>query len=327
MGSSYRHMLLFNLLALFLALLLALPVIPAQAEIRVCNQGCNQSSIQSAIDAMNVSDITNVSDTTNVLDAFDTLGSTDTADTITVESGTYSDDLKIDKPVTLHGIDTGGGRPIFSRNSIVITADGFVLRGFEIADERSLDIEGSGYIFLNNFPASEGILVESRNFWNSSQPINYQFESKVFRSRMGNYWADYTGKDENHDGIGDVPKVIDSHNVDYYPLMQPVQSYSIEGEKEDRMDTIRAKLNQPFTISLESNPTTGYKWYADYDYDLLRLDSQNYERSPSSAIGGGGIDVLTFTPLRSGQTKISLVYRRPWENIAGNVRTFLVEVP
>ncbi len=275
---------------------------------------------------MNVSDIRNISDAKSVLDAFYTLGITDTADTITVESGTYNADLKIDKPVILHGIDTGSGRPIFSRNSIVITANGFILRGFEIADEHSLDIEGAGYIFLNNFPASGGILAESRCLWNSSQPINYQFESKVLRSRFGNYWADYTGKDENHDGIGDEPKVIDSHNIDYYPLMQPVDSYLIEGEKEDRMDTIKATINQPFTITLNSNPTTGYKWYADYDYDFLRLDNQSYEKSPSNAIGSGGKDVLTFTPLKRGQTKISLVHRRPWENIAGDVRTFQVQI-
>lgn len=37
----------------------------------------------------------------------------------------------------------------------------------------------------------------------------------------GNYWSDYTGVDENYDGIGDTPYMIDSTNMDRYPLMQP----------------------------------------------------------------------------------------------------------
>ena len=38
----------------------------------------------------------------------------------------------------------------------------------------------------------------------------------------GNYWDDYTGSDENHDGIGDTPYTIpDAENQDIYPLMTP----------------------------------------------------------------------------------------------------------
>jgi parallel beta-helix repeat protein len=47
----------------------------------------------------------------------------------------------------------------------------------------------------------------------------------------GNYWSDYTGKDQywgpyppHHvgpDGIGDTPYTIDASNLDHYPLMQP----------------------------------------------------------------------------------------------------------
>ncbi|MGE5638417.1 MAG: NosD domain-containing protein [Chloroflexota bacterium] len=42
-----------------------------------------------------------------------------------------------------------------------------------------------------------------------------------YKDTQGNYWGNYSGLDENKDGIGDTPSIIDSSNVDPYPLMIP----------------------------------------------------------------------------------------------------------
>ncbi len=298
---------LFPGFVLAFMVLLITTLIAAAGEIRVCPDGCDYTSIQAAID------------------------SASPGDKITVESGTYAENLIMGKTETLQGLDTGSGRPVLA-GMITAAAEEAAFHGFVFAGPNGTDnscilnVVGSIGIYLNNIPGTGAVCSGSSGFWNSSSPINYQFESKVLRSRMGNYWADYTGEDENLDGIGDEPKVIDEKNVDYYPLILPVESYRIKGENEERMELIRAKINEPFTIALSSNPTTGYKWYADYDYYLLSLEDERFEKEPSSALGAGGRSVFIFKPLKPGKTTVSFVNRRPWENIVADTRTFHIEI-
>lgn len=297
--------------AAFATLALSSLLLTAQAEVRVCSTGCSYSSIQTAVNAAA------------------------SQDKIVVESGTYREDLIISRPVILQGLDTGSGRPLLAPENgrIILAAQGATVQGFELAGPHdyesgncTLEVVLPGAIYLNDIAGSESICPGWPASWNSSQAVNYQFSSRVLRSRLGNYWADYQGPDGNADGIGDEPKVIDEKNIDYYPLMQPVENYRIEGEKEDRMELIRAKVSEPFTVPLPANPSTGYQWNADYDYYLLSLESSQFEKDSSERVGAGGESVFVFKPLRPGKTTISLVYKRPWENIVADVRTIHVEI-
>jgi len=45
--------------------------------------------------------------------------------------------------------------------------------------------------------------------------------------KEGNYWSDHKGTDDNGDGIGDTPYVIDENNQDNYPLMSPADVATI----------------------------------------------------------------------------------------------------
>lgn len=62
--------------------------------------------------------------------------------------------------------------------------------------------------FLNN-KLQENITGDGSDSWSYGAPQN------------GNYWSDYKGVDNNGDGIGDTPYVINNANQDNYPLMYP----------------------------------------------------------------------------------------------------------
>jgi len=65
-------------------------------------------------------------------------------------------------------------------------------------------------------------IVYYNNFINNTQDINCESTNIWNKEKEGNYWNNYTGIDNNGDGIGDTPYVINENNQDNYPLMEPV---------------------------------------------------------------------------------------------------------
>jgi inhibitor of cysteine peptidase len=94
----------------------------------------------------------------------------------------------------------------------------------------------------------------------------------------------------------------------------------------DAQKVISAQVNKPFTIVLESNPTTGYSWQAEFDPEYLKLSQSRYERPSSSLLGAGGRQVFVFVPRRSGKTVIEMRYKRKWEPAPVKVKRFAVVV-
>jgi inhibitor of cysteine peptidase len=86
--------------------------------------------------------------------------------------------------------------------------------------------------------------------------------------------------------------------------------------------TVDATVGQPFSVSLDSNPTTGYRWELaqPLDESILQLVQNAYQRSGPAMPGAGGSEIWTFEPLCQGATMIALRYRRPWEPPSANDR-------
>jgi predicted secreted protein len=68
---------------------------------------------------------------------------------------------------------------------------------------------------------------------------------------------------------------------------------------------INVNLGKEFTISLESNPSTGFEWWTKFDPNYLTL-------SNSTLIGGKKL--FNFNTRSPGNTEVIMLLLRPYEN-------------
>jgi inhibitor of cysteine peptidase len=90
---------------------------------------------------------------------------------------------------------------------------------------------------------------------------------------------------------------------------------------------IKVRVGESFAISLESNPTTGFTWNAEYDSSVIEESKSRCFISTSKAVGAGGKELFEFQPKRVGSTFIIMKYNRSWEPKAPRkTLTFKVEI-
>ena len=84
----------------------------------------------------------------------------------------------------------------------------------------------------------------------------------------------------------------------------------------DSGQTIDIGVNQEFIIAIGANPTTGYDWEVSLDETMLELVEMTYklaEEAEHEIVGAGGVDYFRFKALKAGETQITMVYKRSWE--------------
>ena len=106
------------------------------------------------------------------------------------------------------GIFAGGSKNTFFENNIINNNEGVYLYG------------QNNLFFHNNFVDNAKHVTYYwsgiANYWNNTYPIG------------GNYWSGYEDKCPNateldNSGLWDTPYVINTNNIDYYPLMAPTK--------------------------------------------------------------------------------------------------------
>jgi inhibitor of cysteine peptidase len=80
-------------------------------------------------------------------------------------------------------------------------------------------------------------------------------------------------------------------------------------------ENIDVQVNEMFTITLVSNPSTGYYWEPLYDSEYLSLVSSDFIPSESGLIGAYGTHKFVFKALKTGETDLSIckISPGPWD--------------
>jgi len=85
------------------------------------------------------------------------------------------------------------------------------------------------------------------------------------------------------------------------------------GEAADDQQ-VELSVGQRFLVSLESNPSTGYRWeIAELDTSVVAQAGEPSFAASSDLVGASGFETWRFQAVAAGETELRLVYRRPWE--------------
>jgi nitrous oxidase accessory protein NosD len=109
------------------------------------------------------------------------------------------------------GILLSGNNNTFTQNYFADNKNG-VYFGSNEPGNIPVGVLISDNCFVNNFRQFSGCVCEN---FNSTEEVHTWDNGE-----RGNFWSDYTGTDNNKDGIGDTPYIIDLLNQDRFPLMQ-----------------------------------------------------------------------------------------------------------
>lgn len=72
-------------------------------------------------------------------------------------------------------------------------------------------------------------------------------------------------------------------------------------------------LDQPFTINLDENPTTGYQWQAETTPGLQIVSSTYSNRCAPGIQGCGGVHTWVLKGTQRGLQQFIAHYARSWE--------------
>ncbi len=130
------------------------------------------------------------------------------------------------------------------------------------------------------------------------------------------------------DGIVDVQDliVLAEHLFEEFP---PVEPEEVRVNENDADSQVELEQGQILVITLESNPTTGYRWEQVENQESILEQEAEFKPSETGEpplVGAGGWEIFRFKTISAGQMTLQLVYHRPWEEGVEPLKTFSIQV-
>jgi inhibitor of cysteine peptidase len=101
-------------------------------------------------------------------------------------------------------------------------------------------------------------------------------------------------------------------------------------KKAHIVEDVTAAVGSTITVTLCSNPTTGFQWGEQTQISNAQVLKQASYKTVGPAntgmAGAPGNEVWTFQALQAGASTVSFSYSRPWEGGEKGVETFKLNV-
>ncbi len=100
-----------------------------------------------------------------------------------------------------------------------------------------------------------------------------------------------------------------------------------QGKKMDRVQRIKVNVGHSFTISLDSNPSTGYTWQILNPINQSLLKTVNKTFTPDKKlVGSPGKENWEFKGMRKGTVYIMMAYKRNSDKKVSKKTTYAVVI-
>lgn len=80
--------------------------------------------------------------------------------------------------------------------------------------------------------------------------------------------------------------------------------------------SISVRVGDTLDVRLPEIPTTGFRWTAVVESDVLALTEDDFQSGADAGIGGGGLHLWRFAVARGGATNLEFRLARSWESVA-----------
>jgi len=151
---------------------------------------------------------------------------------------------------------------LFDLNTITdsVNGDGISMDNSSGNELRSNTIESSKYNGIGLFGSSSNTIYHNNLTDNSPNGYDDTGDNSWDNGTQGNYWGDYTGVDEDKDGIGDTPYEIPggAGASDNYPLMEPYSPNNPPNQPSNPFPANNATgVSIPVTLSVTASDPDG----------------------------------------------------------------------